>query len=229
MATFTLELREVLGYKPSGMSDADFLKLNEYPLFDLDYRDALNRKIIEHYWYQEIGRETIEEFTFVLRRTMNEIMPAYNDLYRSKALDFDPFVTMLIESRNAQKAKQTAEGESKGETSSLVGSKAQNVVSNFPQVRLSDSKDYASNSADTVSDTDTVGESTEQSKSLNDSEQEGTAFTKGYQGNPSELLASYRSTILNIDMMIIAELDPLFMSVWNTSDEYFATKGRIYF
>lgn len=229
MATFTLELREVLDLKPKNVSDAEFLKLTDYPLYDLDYRDTLNRKIIEHFWFQEIGRETVEEFTFALRRTMNEVMPAYNELYRSKALEFDPFVTMVIESSNQSRAKQSSEGESVGETTSLVDSKAKNVVSNFPQVRLSDNKDYASNAADTVSDTETTGESAERSKAANDSEQESTATTKGYQGSPSQLLAEFRSTIINVDMMIIAELDPLFMTVWNNSDEYFAGKGRIYF
>ena len=37
----------------------------------------------------------------------------------------------------------------------------------------------------------------------------------GYQGYiPSEMLKKYRETLINVDMMIISELEPLFMQLW---------------
>lgn len=64
--------------------------LTEYPIFDETYRIPLNKKIIEHYRFREIGFETPAMFRFFLNRTLNEIMPYYNDLWETTLLDFDP-------------------------------------------------------------------------------------------------------------------------------------------
>lgn len=89
MANYTIELRELLdnGFKPA---------LDEYPIFDEEHRAELNKKIIEHYYFREIGQETPERFNYMLRRTMNEIMPHYNNLYKSAAIEFDPLFTDLV-------------------------------------------------------------------------------------------------------------------------------------
>lgn len=46
-------------------------------------REELNKKIINHYRWYEIGSETVGRFLFNLETTMNEIMPYYNQLYKS--------------------------------------------------------------------------------------------------------------------------------------------------
>lgn len=66
------------------------LGLKDYPIFDENYRATLNGKIIDHYYFREIGQETAGLFRFYLNRTMNEIMPYYNQLYRSELLEFNP-------------------------------------------------------------------------------------------------------------------------------------------
>lgn len=45
--------------------------------------------------------------------------------------------------------------------------------------------------------------------------------TKGYQGLPADLLRRYRETLINVDMMILERLAPLFMSVTSSGDEPF--------
>lgn len=84
MSFATVELRRLteLGY--------DF-GLNDYPIFDESYRNVLNRKIIEHFWFREIGYETIHMFLFALNRKMREIMPLYNQRYKSELLNLEPF------------------------------------------------------------------------------------------------------------------------------------------
>lgn len=84
MSFATVELRRLpeLGY--------DF-GLADYPIFDEQYRNVLNTKIIEHFWFREIGFETIHMFLFALNRKMNEIMPYYNQRYKSELLNIEPF------------------------------------------------------------------------------------------------------------------------------------------
>lgn len=89
MAVFTRPLCEVV--------ESDFdLGLKQYPIFDENYRDTLNNKIVMHYWFYEIGHETESMFRFALNRKMAEIMPYYNQLYQSTKLTFDPLSTVKL-------------------------------------------------------------------------------------------------------------------------------------
>lgn len=54
-----------------------------YPIYNENYRNILNRKILKHYYLREIGFETYAMWRFKLNAKMNEIMPYYNELYRA--------------------------------------------------------------------------------------------------------------------------------------------------
>lgn len=62
----------------------------DYPIFDEDYREVLETKIIKHYYLREIGAETVGLWKFFLSRRMNEIMPYYNQRYESTLIEFNP-------------------------------------------------------------------------------------------------------------------------------------------
>lgn len=84
MSKYTTELRYLI--------ENNFdIGLKDYPIFDENYREPLNRKIINHYYFREIGMETAELFKRYLNNTMKEIMPYYNQLYKSELLEFNPF------------------------------------------------------------------------------------------------------------------------------------------
>lgn len=63
----------------------------DYPIFDEEYKGNLERKILRHYYTREIGLETVGLWKHFLNMKMNEIMPYYNQLYKSALLEFDPF------------------------------------------------------------------------------------------------------------------------------------------
>ena len=84
MSKYTTELRYLI--------ENNFdIGLKDYPIFDENYREPLNRKIINHYYFREIGFETAELFKRYLNNTMREIMPYYNQLFKSELLEFNPF------------------------------------------------------------------------------------------------------------------------------------------
>ena len=64
--------------------------LDRYPIWDEGYRSLLNDKIINHFLLREIGFETPGMFKFYLNRTMSEIMPYYNELYKTTCYKYDP-------------------------------------------------------------------------------------------------------------------------------------------
>lgn len=62
-----------------------------FPIFDENYRTVLETKILKHYYTREIGLESVGLWKLKLETKLNEIMPFYNQLYKSELLDFNPF------------------------------------------------------------------------------------------------------------------------------------------
>lgn len=62
----------------------------DFPLFDETYRNVLEDKILKHYYTREIGAETVGLWKLWLNTKLNEIMPYYNQLYKSALIEFNP-------------------------------------------------------------------------------------------------------------------------------------------
>lgn len=215
MATYTMELYKAIEVSPEGNIGLDL-----YPIWDEEYRESLNKKIIDHYHSREIGLETVDMFRFAVRRRMSEVMPYYNDLYGTTKLNFDPLSTVDIRTISTGNSEVEAEtlSESENETSTKSNSRA--VESSMPQNMLSGRGDYATGAADTNSENSGTGAGKDAGSSSTKSENDNESHTTGYQGVASDLVQRYRDTLLNIDLMVINELSDLFMMVWGNSDEY---------
>ena len=61
-----------------------------FPIFDESYRTVLETKILRHYYTREIGLETVGLWKLKLNTKLNEIMPYYNQLYKSELIEFNP-------------------------------------------------------------------------------------------------------------------------------------------
>ena len=208
MADFTMELRHVLEL------EAD-IGLRDYPIFDEEYRDCLNHKIIQHFWNREIGQESISLFKLQLRRKMNEIMPYWNQHYLASQIKFDPLKTINVKTLSGTEGESTVAEE--GETTSQADSKSRAVNSTFPQVRLSGNGDYADTGADNIAETTSKGSNTGNQTTKNTGNVESES--SGYQGSAAVLIAEYRATFVNTDMDVINQLETLFMGIWGTTDD----------
>ena len=213
MPTYTLELWRAIEIEPD-------IGLNDYPIFDASYREGLNKKIIDHYHQHEIGFETVGAFKFALARSMNEIMPLYNQLYLSEKLAFDPLKNIDMKTLSNTDRDMTSDASSQSETMSENLSKSRAVQMDTPQVPLSGNADYASGAADSTGATTGAGSGTEASESASREAIAGDSHTTGYQGSASAMLIEFRRTMLNIDMLIIDDLSDLFMGVWDNGDDY---------
>lgn len=60
-------------------------------LYDPAYAPVLYKKILRHYYFDEIAHETAAQFIMRLNTKLDEILPYYNQLYTSAALEFNPF------------------------------------------------------------------------------------------------------------------------------------------
>lgn len=99
MSKYTTEVRYICEHYAGLEESADYTGIDEvisnsrskifdfnYPLFDPDYRETLETKILMHYYTREIGFETVALWKHFLKTRMNEIMPYYNKLYMSELL-----------------------------------------------------------------------------------------------------------------------------------------------
>lgn len=68
----------------------------DWPIFDESYRNVLQTKILKHYYTREIGLETYGLWKLKLDTKLNEIMPYYNQLYKSALLEFNPLYDVDI-------------------------------------------------------------------------------------------------------------------------------------
>lgn len=231
MSKYTTELRWIVenGYD---------LQLNEYPIFDENYRQKLNQKIINHYYFREIGFETVGLFRFYLKQTMNEIMPYYNQLYESALLEIDPlntinFTETLTRTKIGNDTKNfnedtTVNSNGDSNSNSTKSTNFKDVESDTPQGMLSigniEGELYASyarisKNEDTTNST-AHQETTDTQKRKNDEKinrEDNENYTRTEKGNresQSELLMKYRQTFLNIDMQVINELNDLFMGLY---------------
>lgn len=218
------------------------LGLDDYPIFDEDYRPILNRKIIDHYWFREIGAETPAVFRRFLRRTLNEVMPFYNEMYKSTQLQINPLANVEYwhtGTRSDEGASKRTDDytDTRNETASTTSdstteSDGTTVNYAFPQIRLAGNEDYAQSMAETESigksagttqaSTDAasrnVGESVSDSSNTTDYA-EHIAGLQGITG--AEAIMRFRDAIVNVDVEVLYSLEPCFMQIWNPGRNYY--------
>ena len=229
MADFTIELRNVVD-----MVGADHIGLSDYPIFDEQYREFLNAKIIDHYYYREIGLESVDMFIRQLRTKMAEIMPYYNKWYQAEDMmaDINPLSTQDMHSKGSGNSHATSSSKQKhGEKGSVFTentskSKARTVDSETPQTMLSGNQDYATaardnhSSADGTNNVKSSGSSETSNDTTNSSGNGSESHSWGYTGHAPTLIDAWRSTFANIDMMVIDELETLFMGIYSSNDGF---------
>ena len=184
-------------------------QMTSYPIFDENYRETLNQKILYHYYENEIGFETASLFRFYLNNKLNEIMPYYNELYNKQ-------IKLLDKLDKNVDLTETFKRDSKTNTTSKSNSKnnGKNVFLDTPQGDLYkgdiDSTPYATSVTWNKNDIDDTSDAT------------GTGlenYIKTITGNNGskyniEVLKDIKDNIMNIDLMIINELNDLFMGIF---------------
>ena len=135
----------------------------DFPIFDENYRQVLCRKILKHYYTREIAHETVGRWKLALNAKLNEIMPYYNQLYKSELLEFNPFYDVdLTRSREGSGTRNTTGSTSNTSTESETNTKTDTVTSNETSSDTSNStenntsKTTESNSNNTVTNDNTL-------------------------------------------------------------------------
>lgn len=241
-----------------------------FPIFDEKYRTVLETKILRHYYTREIGFETVGLWKLKLNTKLNEIMPLYNQFYKSELLEFNPMYdvdttrqhkntengTRITDTLNTTNLDETVSNDQNINTTlkntsdytdnATVSDDGQNIKkhSDTPQGAITDllsnkymsdadvvdnqntttSKDNSTTNQNGNTNSDTTAKKiTDSTNTLNGKVNTDITNTEDYietvtgkqgTGSYSDLLLKFRETFLNIDMLIIDELEELFMGIW---------------
>lgn len=94
----------------------------DFPIFDESYRNVLETKILKHYYSREIGLETVGLWKLKLDTKLNEIMPFYNQLYKSELIEFNPMYDVdLTRDHNLKREETTKQDATEKGTTEKTG------------------------------------------------------------------------------------------------------------
>lgn len=210
MAKYTTTIKKLID------NNFDF-QLTDYPIFDENYRETLNQNILYHYYENEIGFETAGLFRFYLKQKLNEIMPYYNELYKAQK-------TVLNNLLNNVNITETFNRDTTSNTqsnSSSVNNGTNNSKNLFLDTPQGD--EYKGEMEDTNYATNVTFNKNNINNTINDtSNMQGTGLENyvktiiGNNGNKYniDILNDVKNKLMNIDLMIINDLNDLFMQIF---------------
>ena len=277
MSKFTTQLRYICEQKAGYLESTDdyIAVINKsydkiiHPdtaLYDPAYAPVLYKKILRHYYYDEIAHETTGQFIMRLNTKLDEILPYYNKLYESAALKFNPLYDIDYTVEGNRKDDNTIDRTRTDDLNTVrtddltavrtddltavrtddLASHSESVdwdtFSDTPEGSLSGVADnsYLTNARkiDSEADGTNTGTQTMDNTGTQTNTNTGTQSTAntGTQTNNdiihnineyfehvtgkrggtdyADLVRKFRDTFINIDMMIIHDLQSLFMGVY---------------
>lgn len=259
----TIELRDIV----TGDNPVDIWAFDYPSYYKGDEKRAFEQKVINHFYFRQLGQETVGRWLHMFRSRIREIMPYYLQMYKSVEIMEkieDPFGNVDV----TETFEQTATGNRTGNTTGKVTEKQNTDVtvtrtntdtdqttetddrtetvnkehrfSNTPQSSIANVDSYmteASKDSDTATvdadrtvnatrssngsdvtdgevngSTDTEGSSTETSSDTI----KHTLTRKGNQGvnTYAHDMIEFRQSFIDVDMMIINNLQDLFLMVY---------------
>jgi hypothetical protein len=201
--------------------------LGEYPLYIETYtditsgqtinrREELNKKIMDRYYFCEIGFETKERFLFALQRKLNEIMKYYNQMYKSVDFEFNPLwnvdMTETFEHEVTNVGKTTSNG------NTTLSSEDTIVNSDTPPNEIS-RDDIIQDKYATSTQHNKNGETNTSNGEVNQNGSQTEKFTRHESGSSkgytfAQNIEQWRNIMINVDVLIVDELKNLFMNIW---------------
>jgi len=169
---------------------------DKYPIWDENHRAELEKKIIEHYMYRQIGFETPARFKFELNKLMREIMPNYIKIWKTTQYKYNPIENYNMREGSTDIAEHASDDQH--QSTSRFSDTPQGSIDNIDKYITTANKDDGSVSSKSNGKTD------------------HTAWRNGNIGvtTTQQMIEQERKITIDVDMMIINELKSLFLGVY---------------
>lgn len=230
MSKYTTELRYICETEYGLKESAGQTKVDEileavapkifnfhFPIFDENYRLALEIKILRHFYTREIGSETVGLWKLRLEDKMNEIMPYLNKFYAMYVSDANPMYEMDYTKQHYGASDSTNDYTNSANSNSESTSNDQRLYSDTPQGQLSDVQNgkYLTNATfDSGKNVGTANSTGSGNTVIKDTD----TYFDTVQGRSGKFLGdawkSFYEGFLNVDKMLFKELEVLFMQLW---------------
>ena len=210
MAHYTVELNTLIknNFNP-------FNHIN-YNLYNNDYKPQFEEKFIKHFYYRELGVETVARFINNLEEKLNLIYPYYEHLYRTTQYDYDPILNYNVEEKTSRDVTGEKNENTSSKSTSRASSNGENYQYDTPIMPLSNMERTPSyvDKGNTTSENSGSG-----SQELSNNTKEVEKYDRTMKGNigvmtTQDLIMKEREIIINIDSMIFDECEDLFMQVF---------------
>lgn len=231
MAKYTTQVRSICEVKAGleeseGFSSVDriledswsMIFTDDWTTYDPDYKKVLCIKILRHYYTREISAETVGLWMLWLNSKMCEIMPYYNQLYKSAGMEYDPLKEVdvtTVRDKNYHVDKDNTRTDDLTERNEAT---SYSLYSDTPQGGLTgvDNEDYLTDITKNIGDSTRKNTGTLNDHGYDDGKEYELHTIKGKSSGKSysQLIKEYRDTFINIDMMIIKELKDLFFNIY---------------
>ena len=196
MAEVTMELRNVIDLPGFDLFDFD------YQITDPLWKPVLEENILNHYYYHEIGSETIDRFTHEFRTRMKVIMPYYDQLHNLQIAGGNLALNhSIVETYTASK-------DNTGTQATVSETDDDAKYTDFPQTAASVTDMPTSQTVNAASGsatrTDNLAEVREYEK-----------VVEGYTGKSYQsLIKEIADNLIEIDRRIIKELLTCFITIY---------------
>ena len=186
MEKYTITLGEII---EKNVNIFDF----DYPIYSEEYRKTFEEHFIEHFYYDEIGQETVGRFKHRLKIKLNTIMPYWNKIFLADELE-----QRILDNYNVT---ETYEREVKNK----INSTSKNIYTDSGIEKVDfDNVDYASTL----------------SKDIGESENDNTEkWNRKMTGNigiqtDADSIVKYWQSLRQIELEIFNQCEDLFMGVY---------------
>ena len=210
MEKYTITLGEII---ENNVNIFDF----DYPFYNEERRKQFEQHFIEHFYFDEIGQETVARFKHRLKIKLNLIMPYWNKIFLADELEqriLDNYdVTETYEKEVIDNTTQT----SNGVVSSTNENTSKNLESDTPVTKTDlDNIDYFSNITKDIANgkNDTTSNNTNNVQNTNKEN-----WTRKIYGNygvqtDANAIVQYWESLRMIELEIFNQLNILFMEVY---------------
>ena len=201
MSKYTTEVRYICeseaGLDSSkGYNDIDTIIANSrtkifsfpYEIYDENYRSVLETKILKHYYTREIGLETYGLWKLKLDTKMNEIMPYYNQLYKSTLLEFNPLYTTDLHKEYDRRGAGESSGTNDTDSTRTIGTQETESRTDALDSTVTTSNSGTLNDTTSETNSGTVNDTTSETRSgTSNTTESGTSRNK-YSDTPQGAL-----------------------------------------
>lgn len=232
MSTYTIELRRICDlYGRSEVESwfssyklEDFLtstQINLIEKYNVWSKSKLATKIVDHYYFREIGFETPAMFSHFAKSTMNEIMERYLLKIYSKFLEYDPLSNVDYTETYTREIEGQAQNSGNSKSNSNSNSEGLSIQNITPQTNISkqdlDSGIYASEVNQSQAESNINDETNTSSQGTSKTIEKYTHQMKGDNGvivTNQYLVREFRELASAFDEEIIKELNKLFIGLY---------------